>query len=183
MLLPMPRLAQARQARCSTITSTTSDRSRHRPGKASAAATADKPVGQSITLPRAPRVYRIGVRPVYDTWNAGETVTMASTIRNEKKRKLGDYSIGEATCHVDQCVLGNGSQFSGTGDRVLYFQFRKPTEGPEQVYFELSAAEETVRSHSRALTRTRMRASELRGCGGDLSFECHIKPVPTARPT
>ncbi len=95
----------------------------------------------------------------------------------ERKRKLGDYSIDEATCHVDQYVIGNGSQFRETGDRVLYYQFRAAAQGGAQLYFELTAQGGDGSVSFQAFDSDAYQAGKSYGAASDLSFECHIKPV------
>ncbi len=148
------------------------------PGKSSVVVKAGSPVGQSFTVPPGTgEVYRIGVRPVYDTWNPGESVTMTLYDSPEKKRKLGEYTIDEATCHVDQYVIGNGSQFRESHDYVLYFQFRKPTDGRAQLYFELSETGGDGSVSFQAFDNDAYQMGRSYGGATDLSFECHIKPV------
>ncbi len=104
------------------------------PGKAQAVATSRQPVGQSFTVPdNTGEIYRIGIRPVYDTWQPEETVTMTLYDTPQKTVKLGEYVIDESTCHVDSYVIGNGSSFRRTDDYVLYYQFRKLTEGKKAI--------------------------------------------------
>lgn len=148
------------------------------PGKTAVAVKSGSPVGQSFTLPaNTGEVYRVGVRPVYDTWHPGESVTMALYDSPEKKRKLGEYTIDEATCRVDQYVTGNGSGFRETGDRVLFFQFRKPTEGATQLHFELTSAGGDGSVSFQAFDSDQYPGGKSAGGAADLSFECHIKPV------
>ena len=149
------------------------------PGKAVAKVKTGSPIGQSFTVPSGTgEIYRIGVRPVYDTWQPGESVTMTLYDSPEKKIKLGDYTIDEATCHVDQYVIGNGSKFRETGDRVLYFQFRKATEGRSQLYFELSAKGGDGSVSFQAFDNDAYAGGQSYGDAADISFECDIKPVP-----
>lgn len=148
------------------------------PGSAAAAVKTGEPVGQSFTVPPGTgEVYRIGVRPVYETWNTGESVTMTLYDSPEKSRKLGEYTIDEATCHVDQYVTGNGSQFEQSKDRVLYFQFRKATDGAQVLYFELTAKGGDGSVSFQAFDNDAYPKGESNGATKDLSFECHIKPT------
>lgn len=150
------------------------------PGKAQATASAQQPLGQSFTVPaNTGEIYRIGVRPVYDTWVAGEKVTMTLYDSPQKKQKLGEYVIDEATCHVDQYVIGNGSEFNKSGDRVLYFQFRKPTNGATRMFFELAAAGGDGKVAFYGFDTDAYAGGEATGAGTvkDLAFECDIKPI------
>lgn len=151
------------------------------PGHAQAATAPGQPIGQSFTIAaNTGEVYRIGVRPVYDTWEPDESVTMTLYSSPDKKQKLGEYKIGEATCHVDDYCVGNGSESKHTGDHVLYYQFRKPTAGATTLYFELSADGGDGKVAFQAFNADSYPGGQSYGTEGakDLSFECDIKPVP-----
>jgi len=150
------------------------------PGKAQATATAAQPIGQSFTVPESTgEVYRIGIRPVYDSWSPDETVTMALYDSPEKKAKLGEYTIDEATCRVMDYKTGNGSEFRDSKDYVLYFQFRKLTEGKASFYFELSVAGGDGKVSLLGFDTDAYAGGQCYPAGSvkDIAFECDIKPV------
>lgn len=143
------------------------------PGNVTFTVSSDRPVGQSFTVPaNTGEVYRIGIRPVYETWNPGEKVTMTLYDSPQKKQKMGEYTIEEATSHV-QVV-------NDTKDRVLYFQFRQPTKGSNSLYFELSAAGGDGKVMLQGFSDDKYpggQAAPSDTGAVDIAFECHIKPV------
>lgn len=151
------------------------------PGATKVSVASDKPVGQTFAVADgAGEVYRIGVRPVYDTWNPGESVTLTLYDSADRKQKLGSYTIDEGTCRVQAPVVGDGSKFSDTNDRVLYFQLRAPTKGLKQLYFELTTAGGDGRVAFQAFSSDVYPRGQANPstAASDVSFECHIKPVP-----
>lgn len=157
------------------------------PAKSRVEVTSSRSLTQTIILPDSVgEIYRIGVRPLYDTWNPGETVTMALFDSPEKEHALGSYSIDEATSRVQDYKTGDGSKASSTGDHVLYFQFRKTVKGGSQVCFELSVAGGDGSVAFQAFDTDAYPQGELRqarhtepveAVPKDIAFECHIKPV------
>jgi hypothetical protein len=139
-----------------------------------------KGIGQTFTLPgKVSEVYRIGVRPVYDTWESGESVTLTLYEDERKSSKLGDYTIDSSTSRVQQYVIGDGSHFRQSGDRVLFFQLRTPAKGRTRFYFELTSSGGDGKVSFQAFSNDvypdgkALSASDV----ADLSFECHIKPI------
>lgn len=128
------------------------------PGNATAEVTASKPLGQVITLDKSVgEIYRIGLRPVYETWAPGETVTLTLYDKPQRGTKLASYDIEEATSHVQA--------IHDTKDRVLYWHLRAPTKGRTQFYFELTASGGDGKVAFQSLA------------GKGLSHVVHIKPV------
>lgn len=151
------------------------------PGKARLTVTGARPVGQTFTCPAdVGEVYRIGVRPVYDTWNQGERVTLTLFDSPAGTEKLGAYTIDEPTSRVQPYVMGSGSESGHVNDRVLYFQLRAPVKGGAKMLFQLSVEGGNASVEFEAFTNDTYAGGEATGAAGiaDLSFECHVKPAP-----
>ncbi|MGQ9456022.1 MAG: heparinase II/III family protein [Armatimonadota bacterium] len=150
------------------------------PGNTSISTQPGKGIGQTFTLPsNVGEIYRIGVRPVYDTWDIDETVTLTLYTDQDKRRKLGSYSINAATSHVQEYVIGDGSHFRQTGDRVLFFQLRTPISGQDKFYLELTADGGDSKVAFQAFTGDAYPDGKAMPSSNveDLSFECHVKLV------
>lgn len=150
------------------------------PGSGSASTAPGRGVGQTLTLaPDTGEIYRIGVRPVYDSWGPDERVTMTLYDSAGKAGRLAEYSIDAATSRVDQYVAGDGSRFKETGDRVLFFQFRAPAKGRGGLYFELTSTGGDGQVTFQAFKTDVYPGGEAKNCDSvaDLAFECHVKPL------
>lgn len=146
------------------------------PANSFAAVSPGRNLGQSFSLPAdAGEIYRIGVRPKYESWSPDERVTLTLYESPEKKTKLGSYSIDAATSRVDQYVIGDGSHFRKSEDYVLYFQLRVPTQGRTAFYFELASDGGDEKVEFQAFQSDVYREGQAVGDAADLSFECHIK--------
>ncbi|MGB9620297.1 MAG: heparinase II/III family protein, partial [Armatimonadota bacterium] len=150
------------------------------PGDTFVSTSADRGIGQVFTVPsNTSEIYRIGVRPVYESWSADEGVTLTLYDSPRKTTKLASYHIEAATSRVQQYVFGDGSHFKQTGDRVLFFQLRAPTRGRTEFYFELTSSGGSGQVAFQAFKADAYPAGVAHSAGdaADLSFECHIKPV------
>jgi len=137
-------------------------------------------IGQTFALaPNTAEVYRIGVRPIYQSWGPEERVTLTLYDSPRKTTKLAEYQIDAATSRVQPYVLGDGSHFKQTDDRVLFFQLRARTQGRAELYFELTSSGGDGQVAFQAFAEDVYSSGEAHGAGSakDLSFECHIKPV------
>lgn len=150
------------------------------PGRAQLTATTAQSVGQSLTVPaNTGEIYRIGIRAVQETWSPDETVAMTLYDSPEKKTRLGEYSIGQATSRVMDYKTGNGSEFRDSKDYVLYFQFRKLTEGKSTFYFELSVTGGDGKVSFLGFDSDAYAGGQCYPAGAvkDIAFECDIKPI------
>jgi hypothetical protein len=150
------------------------------PGDVTVFVTSAQPVGQSFVLPEnTGEVYRIGVRPAYDSWGEGEEVTLSLYDSPEKANKLGSYTIDYLTSRVDEYKIGNGASFDSTGDFVLYFQLRSQTSGKRNLYFELSVKGGDGKVGFQGLSKDTYAEGNMfpAGSAKDVSFDCHIKLV------
>ncbi|HPU27778.1 MAG TPA: heparinase II/III family protein [Phycisphaerae bacterium] len=129
------------------------------PGSEQAVASARSPLGQTFSVEGGVgEVYRIGLRPVYETWEPGETVTLTLYTSPDRKQKLASYAIEEATSHVQP--------IHNTKDCVLYWHLRAPTQGRTSFYFELTVAGGNEQVAFQAMPQQK-----------GLSYVVHIKPV------
>ncbi|MFQ3549263.1 MAG: heparinase II/III family protein, partial [Armatimonadota bacterium] len=126
-------------------------------------------IGQSFVVPdNTGEIYRIGIRPVYETWQEGEVVTMTLYQGKSAGNKIGEYSIDHSTSGI--MVVHD------TKDRILWFQFRAKTNGEKDFYFELSTKGGDGKVAFNAF-RNNVVEGSANGQAEDLSFEVHIKPV------
>lgn len=143
------------------------------PGSVSISATSSQPAGESFSVPaNTSEIYRIGIRPVYDTWNTGEQVTLVLYDSPQKDHKLASYSVDQATSRVQPVA--------DTQDRVLYFQLRAPVGGRSQFYFEISVSGGDGSVSFQAFDKDAYSGGECYPSIGvikDVAFECHIKPT------
>lgn len=143
------------------------------PGDVPVAVRGSRPIGQSLTVAAGTgEIYRIGVRPVYETWATGETVTLTLYDSPARRSKLGSYSVAEETCRV--------SEIHETKDRVLFFQLRVPTKGRKDVYFELSVSGGDGAVSFQAFRKEAYAGGQCVGAASDirdLAFLCHVKPA------
>ncbi|MDH7601288.1 MAG: heparinase II/III family protein [Armatimonadota bacterium] len=150
------------------------------PGNTSVSTGPGKTIGQTFTVDaNVGEIYRIGVRPVYDSWDLSESVTLCLYSGPDKKTKLREYTISGATSRVQQYVIGDGSHFRESGDRVLFFQLRVPTGGRRNFYFELTSSGGDGKVAFQAFVNDAFPGGSAvpNTSVADLSFECHIKLV------
>ena len=146
------------------------------PGTGKVTVEPSQPVGQSFAVPsNTGEIYRIGVRPAYETWEAGERVTMTLYGSPDKAQKLGEYAIDYESCHVQGTDSEDGKHDSG--DKILYFQLRQPVGAASKLYFELSSTGSVAFDSFGTDTLSDGELSPSTIGKKDLSFECHVKPV------
>jgi len=149
------------------------------PGNTQAVASNRNLIAQSFTVSQnTGEIYRIGIRPIYKTWDPGERVVMA-LFTMQGNHKLGQYVIDETTSHIQS--IYDLERRRETDDRVLWFQFRALTNGHNKFYFKIGVQGGDGQVAFKAFKGDHYPdgfAQQTPPNIGDLSFEVHIKPVP-----
>ncbi len=143
------------------------------PGDTAATASSGRPVGQTFSVaPGTGEIYRIGVRPVYETWGPGESVTLTLYDAARGGSRIGRYAIDHATCRVQP--------IHETQDRVLWFHLRARVKARGELRFELSVEGGDGQVAFQAFGKDAYADGQAIGAPGgirDLAFMCDVKPV------